>query len=276
MESTIQEIRSDECACQASRLPEQAEAASMAMTGLSPLAVLTSFAAGAISFLSPCVLPLVPGYVSYVAGQSLGGAAASADASGRFIALRASCFFVLGFSTVFIALGASATALGQLLLSYRYQANMAAGALVILFGLFLMGLVRLRGLQRDFRFHLNLPGGQPVAAYVIGVAFGFGWTPCIGPILGAILTTSAVSATLPQGMALLAVYSLGLGVPFLAAAIFTEWLLVRLRLLARIGRFLQIGAGGVLVAMGAAIMTGELSAFSYWLLETFPALARIG
>jgi cytochrome c-type biogenesis protein len=246
------------------------------MSGLSALAVLTSFAAGAISFLSPCVLPLVPGYVSYVAGQSLGAPGAARAAAGRFVALRASIFFVLGFSTVFIALGASATALGQLLLSYRVEANLAAGALVILFGVFLTGLVRLPALQRDFRFHLDLPGGQPVAAYLIGVAFGFGWTPCIGPVLGAILTTSAVSATVPQGIALLVVYSLGLGVPFLAAAISAEWLLVRLRLLSRIGRFLQIGAGGVLVAMGAAMMTGELSRFSYWLLETFPIFARIG
>ena len=246
-------------------------------TGLSTLALLTSFGAGALSFLSPCVLPLVPGYVSYVAGQSLGPAgAARADAAGRFLVLRASIFFVLGFSTVFIVLGASATALGQLLLSYRYEANIAAGALVILFGLFLTGLVRLPGLQRDVRFHLDLPGGKPVAGYLIGVAFALGWTPCIGPVLGAILTTSAVSATVPQGIALLVVYSLGLGVPFLAAALFTERLLLRLRLLARIGRFLQIGAGGLLVVMGAAMMTGELSRFSYWLLETFPVFARIG
>ena len=246
------------------------------MTGLSTLALLTSFAAGAVSFLSPCVLPLVPGYVSYVAGQSLGEGAARADAVGRFAALRSSVFFILGFSTVFIALGASATALGQWLLSYRYEANIAAGVLVILFGLFLMGMIRLTQLQRDVRFHIDLPGGKPVAAYLIGVAFAFGWTPCIGPVLGAILTTSAVSATVPQGIALLLVYSLGLGVPFLAAALFTEWLLVRLRLLARVGRVLQIGAGALLVAMGAAMMTGELSAFSYWLLETFPVFARIG
>ncbi len=240
------------------------------------LAIVTSFAAGAISFLSPCVLPLVPGYVSYVAGQSLGATAPRADVAVRFVALRLSIFFILGFSTVFIALGASATALGQLLLSYRYEANIAAGALVILFGLFLMGMIRLPQLQRDFRFHLDLPGGKPVAAYLIGIAFAFGWTPCIGPVLGAILTTSAVSATVPQGIALLVVYSLGLGVPFLAAAVFTEWLLVRLRLLARIGRVLQIGAGALLVAMGVAVMTGELSVFSYWLLETFPVFARIG
>jgi len=247
-----------------------------AMTELSLVAVVTSFAAGVISFLSPCVLPLVPGYVSYVAGHSLANTTPGTEVVARFGALRSSLFFVFGFSTVFIILGASATALGQSLLSYRYEANIAAGVLVIVFGLFMMGLFRLPWLQRDFRFHFQLPGGEPTAAYLIGIAFAFGWTPCIGPVLGAILTTSAVSATVPQGIALLFVYSLGLGVPFLAAAIFTEWLLVQLRLLARIGRFLQIGAGGLLVAMGAAMMTGELSAFSYWLLETFPVFARIG
>jgi cytochrome c-type biogenesis protein len=121
-----------------------------------------------------------------------------------------------------------------------------------------------------------MPGGRPVAAYIIGLAFAFGWTPCIGPILGTILTTSAVSATAAQGVGLLAVYSLGLGLPFLAAAAFTDALLAQLHWLRRAGRSLQIGAGTVIVAMGIAMITGQLSAMSYWLLETFPAFARIG
>ena len=217
------------------------------------------------------MLPLVPGYVSYIAGQSL---EAQSSSGTNFTALRLSIFFVLGFSTVFVILGASATALGQLFLSYRYEANFAAGAVVIVFGLLMMGLVRWPWLQRDFRIHLDLPGGRPVAAYVLGLAFAFGWTPCIGPVLGAILTTSAVSATVLQGVVLLSVYSLGLGLPFLAAAVFTEGLFGRLRILARTGRFLQVGAGGVVVGMGLAIITGQLTAFSYWLLETFPAFAK--
>lgn len=246
------------------------------MTSVSTFALLSSFAAGIVSFLSPCVLPLVPGYVSYIAGQSLNASASEAAAGGRLAALRLSVFFVLGFSTVFVTLGASATALGQLFLSYRYEANIAAGAAVIVFGLLMMGMVRWSLFQRDFRFHLNLPGGRPVAAYVLGLAFAFGWTPCIGPVLGAILTTSAVSATVSQGIVLLSVYSLGLGVPFLAAAVFTDGLFGRLRKLGRLGRSLQIGAGGVIVAMGVAMITGELTTFSYWLLETFPVFARIG
>jgi len=244
------------------------------MMTVSTFALLTSFGAGLVSFLSPCVLPLVPGYVSYVAGQSL---PASQSGSGmNFAALRLSLFFVLGFSTVFVILGASATALGQLVLSYRYEANLAAGAVVIVFGLLMMGLVRWPWLQRDFRIHLDLPGGRPVAAYVLGIAFAFGWTPCIGPILGAILTTSAVSATVSQGMVLLSVYSLGLGLPFLAVAMFTDGLFCRLMILGPIGRILQIGAGGMVVGMGLGMITGQLTALSYWLLETFPALARIG
>ena len=243
---------------------------------ISAIALLTSFVAGVVSFLSPCVLPLVPGYVSYVAGQSLGDRAHRAGRSTRLAALRLSACFVLGFSTVFVILGASATALGQLLLSYRYEANLVGGAIVIVFGLFIAGVFRLPWLEREFRFHLDIPGGRAVAAYVLGLAFAFGWTPCIGPVLGTILTASAASATVSQGIALLSVYSLGLGLPFLAAAIFTDGLLERLRALSRIGRSLQIGAGVVVIGMGVAMITGNLSAFSYWLLETFPAFSRIG
>jgi cytochrome c-type biogenesis protein len=243
---------------------------------VSSLALLTSFAAGIVSFLSPCVLPLVPGYVSYVAGQTLNPRSSQSKMGINLAALRLSIFFVLGFSTVFVILGASATALGQLFLSYRYEANTIAGAVVIVFGLLMVGLVRWPRLQRDTRFHLNLPGGRPVAAYVVGLAFAFGWTPCIGPVLGTILTTSAVSATVSQGILLLSTYSLGLGVPFLASAVFTEQLFDRFRTFGRAGRLLQIGAGGVVVAMGLAMITGQLTAFSYWLLETFPAFARIG
>jgi cytochrome c-type biogenesis protein len=244
------------------------------MMTVSALALLTSFAAGVISFLSPCVLPLVPAYVSFVAAQSLGTSSQSGSGP-NFATIQLGIFFVLGFSAVFILLGASATALGQLLLSFRYEANLAAGAAVIVFGLLMMGLIRWSWLQRDFRLHLDLPGGRPAAAYGLGLAFAFGWTPCIGPVLGTILTTSAVSATVPQGTVLLSVYSLGLGLPFLGAAVFTDRLL-RLRTLGRAGRLLQIGAGGIVVGMGLAMMTGQLTEFSYWLLETFPGFARIG
>ena len=248
----------------------------MNLTVFSGIGLFTSFAAGVVSFLSPCVLPLVPGYVSYVAGDRLGAVENAVATRTRLATLRLSVFFVLGFSTVFILLGASATSLGRLLLAYRYEANLAAGAVVILFGLFMMGLAKLPWLQRELRLHPDLMGGRAGAAYVIGLAFGFGWTPCIGPVLGAILTAGAVSATVSQGIVLLSVYSLGLGLPFIAAAAFTDGLLARLRTLGRIGRSLQFGAGAVVVGMGVAILTGTLTSFSYWLLETFPILSRIG
>ncbi len=183
---------------------------------------------------------------------------------------------MLGFSTVFVLLGASATMLGQLLLSYRHELNIVGGAIVIAFGLFTLGVLRPLWLQRDFRLDVALVGGRPIAAYVLGMAFAFGWTPCIGPILGAILTVSAASATVANGVALLAVYSLGLGVPFLLAAAFTDALLARLKSISRAGRILQLLAGGVMVLMGAAMITGRLSTFSFWLLDTFPMLSAIG
>ncbi len=244
------------------------------MPELTALGLLTSFAAGVVSFLSPCVLPLMPAYVAYVSDESLERLVSGPPV--RLAALRLGVFFVLGFSTVFIALGASATALGQWLLSYRYEANLVAGAIVILFGLMMLGLPRPAFFMRDFRFRASHPEGRPLGAYVLGLAFAFGWTPCIGPVLGAILTVSAVSATVRQGIVLLTLYSFGLAVPFLVVAAFTDRLVGRLKALKRIGRMIEIGAGAVVVTMGVAIITGELTTFSYWLLETFPALGKIG
>ncbi|HEX2134789.1 MAG TPA: cytochrome c biogenesis protein CcdA, partial [Microvirga sp.] len=141
---------------------------------------------------------------------------------------------------------------------------------------FTSGLLRLGWLERELRFHGEVRGGRLAGAYVLGVAFALGWTPCIGPVLGAILTLSAASATVASGAVLLGAYSLGLGLPFLLAALFTEELLRRLAAMRRAGRALKVGAGAVMVLMGLAMITGELSAFSYWLLETFPSLATIG
>lgn len=234
------------------------------------------FAAGIISFLSPCVLPLVPGYVSYIAGQSMADSATSRALIVRVQALALSMCFVLGFATIFVILGASATTLGHALISYRYELNLIGGVIVIGFGLFAAGLLRPSWLQRDFRFDVVLPGGRPVAAYLLGMAFAFGWTPCIGPMLGAILTVSAASATVAKGVLLLAIYSLGLGVPFLLVAVFTGGLLARFKSIGQVGRLLHIFAGGVMVLMGMAMITGQLSTFSFWLLETFPQLSTIG
>jgi len=246
------------------------------MTEISAVAVLTAFGAGIISFLSPCVLPLVPGYISYVAGDTLAHARHADDRVRRLSAFGLSFCFVAGFSTVFIALGAGATALGQLLLRYRYEANIGGGVVVTIFGLFTLGMLRLPWLQRDIRVHTPIKGARPLGAYLIGLAFAFGWSPCIGPVLGVILTIGAVTATVSNGIALLGAYSLGLGMPFLVTALFTGVLLQRLKSARGVGRWLQIVAGTGMVLMGLAMITGMLSAFAFWLLDTFPALAAIG
>lgn len=243
---------------------------------LSTVGLASAFAAGAISFLSPCVLPLVPGYVSYVAGRSATDLDTRVDMAGRLTAMGLSAYFVLGFTTVFVLLGASATALGQLLFAYRYELNIVGGTLVMLFGLFTLGLLEVPWLQRDLRFRGIAGGGRPLAAYALGLAFAFGWTPCIGPILGAILAAAAAQATVTQGVILLAVYSLGLGVPFVLAALFTDRLAARLKAIGRVGRLLKLAAGGIMILMGLAMVTGQLTAFSYWLLDAFPALGNIG
>ena len=200
---------------------------------ISNIGVMTAIAAGAISFLSPCVLPLVPGYVSYIAGTPQ---ANPGERASRVATLGLSLAFILGFSTVFIALGASATALSRLLRSYSYEAGIIGGVVVIVFGLFTTGLLRLPWLQRDVRYHGAVKGGSTLGAYLLGLAFAFGWTPCIGPILGAILTVSAVSATASDGIILLALYSIGLGIPFLLSALFTTSLLRGLKPMRRAGQ----------------------------------------
>ena len=244
------------------------------MFEISNVGIVTALAAGVVSFLSPCVLPLIPGYVSYVAGNTV--TAGSSSARTRLSTVLLSASFVLGFSTVFVALGASATAISSLLLSYRYETNLVGGGIIMVFGVFMTGLVRLPLLEREFRFQGSPTGGRPLGAYILGLAFGFGWTPCIGPVLGAILTVSAFSATASSGIALLGIYSIGLGLPFLLSALFMDGLVKRLKGMRRAGRILQIGAGAILVAMGAAMMTGHMSALSFWLLDQFPILTRIG
>lgn len=245
------------------------------MAEISAIGLATAFAAGVISFLSPCVLPLVPAYVSYVGGEALNGV--RTESRVHFSAAALSVFFVLGFSVVFIALGASATAFGSLLLRYRYEANIIGGVIVIVFGLLMLGLPRRLGfLDRDLRFHPNLPGGHPSGAFVLGLAFGFGWTPCIGPILGAILTLSAMQSSVTTGMVLLTAYAMGLGLPFFLAALFMGNIVGTLKWLRPVGRRLQVAAGAIMIVMGVAMVTGQLSAFAFWLLDTFPALGRIG
>ena len=247
------------------------------MFELSGIGVMSAFGAGLISFLSPCVLPLVPGYLSYIGGQSLDEIRArGATSRETLVIFGLSLSFVLGFSTVFIAFGASATALGYLLMNYRYEVNIIGGIIIVLFGLFMTGAINPGLLQRDFRIHTSLPGGKALSSYLLGLAFAFGWTPCIGPILGAILTVSATSTLVSNGTALLAIYSLGLGVPFVVAALFTDQFLHHAKRFRRHGPLIHRIAGIILIIMGIAMITGYLSTFSLWLIKTLPWLSRLG
>jgi len=246
------------------------------MMEISGIGIFTVFAAGLISFLSPCVLPLVPGYISFIAGKSLTEISEQRDWRATANAFYLSLLFVSGFSTVFIMLGAGASSLGHFLLLYRYEANIVGGAIIMIFGSFMTGLVKIPRLHREVRYHGAIKGARPVTAFGLGLAFAFGWTPCIGPILGAILTVSITSTDNFNGIALLSIYSMGLAVPFLLVAVFTGTFLSRANALRRIGRPLQIVAGVVMVVMGIAMVTGYLTTFSYWLLKAFPVLSTIG
>lgn len=241
----------------------------------SSIGLVAAFGAGVLSFLSPCVLPLVPAYMSYIAGDS-----AKRGRHSRFGAwltmLSTGVPFVAGFSVVFIAAGASASAVGQLLQQHRYEANLVAGAVVIAFGLFMLGLWRwIPWLQRDLRLQPRLAGGNPLAAFALGIAFAFGWTPCIGPILGAILAVTAVS-TSNGGVGLLAAYSFGLGLPFLLTALFIDRATKLISGMRGIGGALQVGGGLVMVVFGAAMISGDVTRLSTWLLINIPVLSTIG
>ncbi|WP_439889162.1 cytochrome c biogenesis CcdA family protein [Pseudomonas sp. MBLB4123] len=242
----------------------------------SDIGILSAFVAGMISFISPCVLPLVPGYLSYIAGRSMDELQSLQNRRERIAVLAMSLTFVLGFSSVFVALGASATALSQLLLAYQRETNLIGGTLIILFGLFMTGLINPRWLHLDTRLvHRFSARLSPLATFALGMAFAFGWTPCIGPILGSILTLSASSSN-ADGIVLLAIYSLGLGVPFLLTALFINHFLAHLQRLRRWSRIIHLGTGAVMILMGLAMVTGQLAALAYWFLRVFPALGRIG
>lgn len=242
---------------------------------LSLLSILVAFFAGLISFLSPCVLPLVPGYVSYIAGGTLEDLTDSPSMRSRLHALYLSLFFVLGFSAVFICLGASASAVGEFLLSNKGLFEKIAGAIIIIFGLYLSGILKIRFLEKEFRFSSRIAGGHPVSALILGAAFAFGWTPCIGPVLGGILTMSANTTEIGSGIVLLGFYSLGLGIPFLAAAAFTSIFTNSIKTIRHLGKPFQIFAGLTMILMGIALVTGYLSSFAYWILEMAPGLATL-
>ncbi|GAC1545299.1 MAG: cytochrome c biogenesis protein CcdA [Candidatus Velthaea sp.] len=246
------------------------------MSGVA-LAYPTAFLAGGASFASPCVLPLVPAYLSFLAGVSydeLTAAPRGGELSRRIMV--AALAFVAGFVAVFVALGASASLIGRVLIDHAGLLEQISGLLVIAFGLHFIGWLRVPVLFKDARFHpQRIPSG-PLGAFLMGLAFAFGWTPCVGPILAAILTLAANGNSLDYGMLLLACYGLGLGVPFLLAAFAIGPFMRIVRRLRDRMRAIEISVGVLMVGTGALILTGTLASISGWLLKTFPALGQFG
>ncbi|WP_090027003.1 cytochrome c biogenesis CcdA family protein [Lutimaribacter saemankumensis] len=236
-------------------------------------AMFVALFAGLISFLSPCVLPIVPPYLAYMSGVSLNDLNRE-DAKAS--ALTPAFFFVLGLSTVFLLLGFAASAVGTLFLQYQGWFNTIAGVIVMIFGAHFVGVYRIGFLDREARLDAGDRGGSAFGAYVLGLAFAFGWTPCIGPQLGAILSLAASEASVARGTLLLAVYAAGLGIPFLLVAAFLPRMQGVMGWMKRHMEQIERVMGLLLWTIGLLMLTGGFSAFSYWLLETFPALAALG
>lgn len=233
--------------------------------------------AGLLSFVSPCVLPIVPPYLAYLAGLSFDQVRTrgTEPAVARQIMLAAVAF-VAGFTTVFVALGATASALGQVLVQWFDVLSIVAGVIIIVMGLHFLGVFRLGMLMREARLEVRRRPAGPIGAYVLGLAFAFGWTPCVGPVLAAILFVAGSQGEALRGAALLAAYSVGIGVPFLLAAAFaTRFLDVAARLRRHMGTVEKL-MGGALVLTGVLFATGQMSTIAYWLLESFPIFATIG
>jgi cytochrome c-type biogenesis protein len=232
--------------------------------------------AGLVSFLSPCVLPLVPPYLIYLTGATIEHVAnGEAGQTSRRAVMTSALMFVLGFSTVFVALGASASLIGGPIRAWSAELSIVAGIVIIVMGLHFLGLTRIGLLMREGRMTMPKPVGL-WGAYAMGLAFAFGWTPCIGPILAAILSIAAAEATVTKGAGLLAVYSAGLGIPFLLAAFMIEQFS---SLFARMKRHLgkvEHAMGILMVITGIGFLTGSVTSISIWLLETFPALQNFG
>lgn len=246
---------------------------------ISSISLIGALGAGLLSFLSPCVLPLVPPYLCFLAGISLDDLTKDDTRSGwrpnwRVVAL--SFAFVLGFTTVFVALGASASVLGKAITAHFETLGVIAGVVIIILGLHFFGVFRIGLLFREARFQALFKPAGFLGAYIVGLAFAFGWTPCVGPVLAAILVVAGVEGSAARGALLLGAYALGIGIPFMLASLFS-------------GRFVQLMArlrshmsaiekviGGALVLTGVLFLTGGMPRIAGWLLETFPAFGTMG
>ncbi len=233
--------------------------------------------AGLMSFLSPCVLPLVPPYLGYLGGMTLEQMTdeKGVDAAAWRRVVLASLCFVMGFTTVFVGLGASASVFGQLIQTYKSGLSIAAGIIIILFGLHFLGLLRIPFLYREARYHADMSGASYLGAYLIGLAFAFGWTPCVGPILATVLAVAANEGSLGVGVRLLTVYSLGLGIPFVLAALAIRPFMGFMKRFRRHLGIMEKVMGAMLVLAGILFLTGSINWLGQWLIENVPVLGQI-
>ncbi|NVN85248.1 MAG: sulfite exporter TauE/SafE family protein [Rhodopseudomonas sp.] len=246
---------------------------------VSNISLAGALGAGVLSFLSPCVLPLVPPYLCFLAGVSLDDLTARRDRPAGVVSahvMASSLAFVLGFSTVFVALGASASAIGKTVTAHFDTLAIIAGVVILVLGLHFLGVFRIGLLFREARFQSVRRGAGYLGAYVVGLAFAFGWTPCVGPVLATILLVAGVEGSAVQGAMLLGAYSLGIGLPFMLAALFSGKFI---KLMARMRAHMNLVEkvmGGALVLTGVLFLTGVMPKIAGWLLETFPAFSSIG
>jgi cytochrome c-type biogenesis protein len=235
------------------------------------VSLLAAFAAGFLSFVSPCVLPLIPGYISFISGASMdemrGGAAPVTSRTQIFLTSLA---FVIGFSIVFVALGASATAIGKFMFARLPLLSKIAGVILIVFGLHTMGVFRLAFLDAEKRVHTQRKPAGPLGAMLVGVAFAFGWTPCIGPILGGILAIAGSKNSVWEGVTLLAVYSLGLGIPFLITSLAINQFFAATKRIRKYYHAIELTSGALIVAIGVLILTGQLTIITRYLQPYLP------
>lgn len=231
-----------------------------------------SFFAGFVSFLSPCVLPLIPGYISFINGTTLENLE---DKKKNFI-FKETLLFTLGFSVVFISLGATATFFGSLIFKYSTFFTYFVGIIIIFFSLNMIGILQLRLLNQELKYHFHNQITKPYMSFLVGIGFGFGWSPCIGPILGSVLALASLETTITKGIILLLIYSIGLAIPFILSGLFiTKFLIFSKKTRMHIIKIQKI-SGYILLITGVLIVTGKLQTLGYYLLDWFPILGKLG
>ena len=235
------------------------------------LNLLIAFSAGFISFLSPCVLPLIPGYISYISGQTLD----EIIKDNKSVLLK-TIFFSVGFSIVFVSFGITASFIGKFLINYSNQLRIIAGLIITLFSLQLIGLINLKILNSEARFFTKNYRNNLIFPVIVGMAFGFGWTPCIGPILGSILVLAAIEENINKSILLLSFYSLGLAIPFIISGVLIHKFLFFSKSFKKYISTITKVCGAILLLTGIAILTGQLQVLGFFILEYFPSLGNIG